>query len=327
MASRKSGLTLLAPVDAPDEIPALARAGATAVYGGVQPAGWPGRALSATQRTFPSAHLQDEDALAGAIRAARQHGLAFHLVLNAPVYPPGRVGDLVSLAARAAAWGATGVIAADLELLRALDRAGTGLAVTLSTLGAFLNREAVGLYRAYGLSTVVLPRHLTVSETASLVAAHPDLAFEAFVLVGRCPNDEALCTFQHTAPDKRWPCELWYRLTAPGGEELAPDHPFVRWHRSWEAADRRLACGLCAVKALKGAGVRGFKVVGRGGPTRAKVDNVRLVAGFLGGEHGPGDGPAAYRARFGRPCHPLTCYYPELFPAQQDAEKPHPWGA
>ncbi len=317
MATRDSGCgqDLLAPVDTPDEIPALARAGATAVYGGIQPAGWTGRAVSATQRTFPSAHFRDEDALASAIRAAREHGLAFHLVLNAPTVPPDRVPELVALATRAKAWGATGVIAADLELLRGLDRAGTGLAVTLSTLGSFLNREALGLYRAYGISAAVLPRHLTLSETASLVAAHPDLAFEAFVLVGRCPNDEALCTFQHTAPDKRWPCEVRYRLTTRDGEEPGPDHPLANWHRSWETADRRLGCGLCAVAALREAGVRGFKIVGRGGPTAAKVDNVRVVAGFLRGEHGPGDGPAAYRARFGRPCHPLTCYYPELFPS------------
>lgn len=296
---------ILAPIDRPEEVAPLAEAGATDLYGGVwAPDGETG--LSATQRTFASAHFAGEAALARAIAEARERGLGFHLTLNAPGYAPERIPGLVALAARAAGWGATGVIAADPGLLAALRDEGLPLVLTLSTLAGALNAETVRFYRRYGVGRAVLPRHLTLAEIASLCRAVPEVEFEAFVLVGACPNEEALCTFQHVSPSKRWPCEIPYRLETARGEPLAAAHPLARWHERWRRADRRLGCGICGVAAWLGAGVRHLKIVGRGGPTEAKVANVRLVTAAARGEIP--NGPTAYRAHFGRACEALTCY-------------------
>ncbi len=307
---------ILAPVDREEEVALLAAAGAHELYGGVQPQGWAGRSISANQRTFASAQFPSEESFARAAAEARAAGTPLHLTLNAPLYDPSDQGDLLALAERATGWGVAGVIVGDLGLLRRLQRAELPLEVTLSTLAGALNRHAVAFFRRFGVSRVVLPRHLTLGEMGALVGAAPDLAYEAFVLVGRCPNEEAYCTFQHSSPEKRWPCEIPYALTGLDAGPLPEGHPLSRWHASWGEADRRLACGLCAIPELTRAGVRHLKIVGRGGPSPAKAANVRLVADFLSGARSREDALAAYQARFGRPCHVLACYFPELHPAR-----------
>ncbi len=311
------GLRIVAPVDRVEEVAAVARAGAAEVYGGVMAPGRGAGAPSATRRTFASAHLADEGRLREAVAEARRAGVGFHLTLNAVPYPPGAYPALLGLAERAAGWGAAGVIVADLGLLIRLAARDLPLVLTLSSVAGAFNRHAVGFYRRFGISRAVLPRHLTLGEQEALVRAHPEVGFEAFVLVGKCPNAEALCTFQHVSPSKRWPCEIPYRLTDPEGRPLAADHPLRRWHEAWRQADRRAGCGVCGIPDWARMGVRFLKVVGRGGPTADKVANVSVVAAFVRGDLGPGDGPATYRRRFGRPCHPLTCYVPERF---QDRE-------
>jgi putative protease len=311
-------LRILAPVDREEEVGPLASAGAHELYGGVQPDGWlrAGRGVSANQRTFSSAQFPSEASFARAAAEARRAGAPLRLALNAPLYDPPDYPELLALAERAAGWGVAGVIAGDLGLLARLSRAGLPLDLTLSTMAGAMNRASLAFYRRFGISRAVLPRHLTLAEMAALVEAHPDVAFEAFALVGRCPNEEAYCTFQHASPSKRWPCEIPYALSDAGGGPLPAGHPLARWHASWRQADRRLACGLCAIPELARIGVRHLKLVGRGGATSAKVANVVLVRAFLAGDRSPHQAREAYVARFGRPCHPLVCYFPELHPAR-----------
>jgi len=313
---------ILAPVDREEEVELLVGAGAHELYGGVQPKTWSGRATSANQRTFTSAQFADEEAFARAAVAARRLGSSLRLTLNAPLYDPADYPDLLGLAERAAGWGVEGIVAGDLGLLARLAAADLGLSLTLSTMAGALNREAVGFYRRFGVDRVVLPRHLGLPEVRDLVRAHPDLAFEAFILVGRCPNEEAYCSFQHTSPTKRWPCEIPYDLTGLDEDPLPDDHPLAAWHRNWSTADRRLACGLCAIPELLAAGVGWLKIVGRGGPSAGKTANVELVRGFAGGERSRADVLAAYEARFGRPCHPLTCYFPGCHPKRLTPPSP-----
>ena len=257
---------ILSPFDRPGEVAALGAAGANELYGGVQPDSWGSAHLSASQRTFADAHFPSEGAFSAAVAEARSAGLPVHLTLNAPLYDPATCQALLGLAERAAGWGVAGVIAGDLGLLTRLQARQLPLELTLSTLAGTWNRHSVTFFRRFGVGRVVLPRHLDLEEMGEIAAAHPDVAFEAFVLVGKCSNAEALCSFQHTAANRRWPCEIPYRLHTADGVPLPEDHPVARHQQRWQNCDRREACGLCAVPELVRRGVRHLKVVGRGGP-------------------------------------------------------------
>ena len=305
---------LLSPVDRTEEVEVLAEAGADELYGGVIPDSWQEGSVAVNRRSFPEAQFPDEHSFALGIKKANALGLPFHLTLNAPFYHPGLHEELLALADRALGWGAAGIIVGDPGLLARLGDRHPEALLTLSTMAGVMNHEAINFFRVPGLARVVLPRHLSLAEMASIVAGTPGFDFEAFILVGKCPNEEAYCTFQHSSPGKRWPCELSYRLYSGETREEADDAlPAVSGRKSWMCADRRMGCGLCALGHLKNLGVKIFKLVGRGGPTRGKVANIKLARKYLALGGGGLDARADYEERFGRRCVREICYFPELF--------------
>ncbi len=153
-----------------------------------------------------------------------------------------------------------------------------------------------------------------------IVASCPQIGFDAFLLVGKCPNTEGLCTFHHSSPERVWPCEIPYRIrpaAQPAAESLLAA---IERQASWSRTDRRHGCGLCAIPALIKAGLSAVKIVGRGAATVQKVRNVALAAEFIELATTLDDftlyrqrAMHAHRRRFGAACHPNVCYYPEFY--------------
>ena len=205
-------LEILSPVDRLEEVELLIDAGADELYAGVAPDSWSDLFVSPNQRTFASAQFVDEAQLAKAIEVAGARSVPLHLTLNAPTYTPEIYSELTALAQRAQGWGVESFIVGDPGLITRLHETDSAMKITLSTMAGTMNRGWLDYYRTLGLYRAVFARHLNIAEMASLVRAGQGLEFEAFVLIGKCPNEEAFCSFQHVSPTKRWPCEIDYRL-------------------------------------------------------------------------------------------------------------------
>jgi putative protease len=147
-----------------------------------------------------------------------------------------------------------------------------------------------------------------------------DLPCDAFLLVGKCPNTEGLCSFHHSSPDKIWPCEIPYQiepLKTPPSSQL---QQAMARQASWADSNRRHGCGLCAIPQLLKAGFDGLKLVGRGAPTARKLINISTTVEFLRLARQMDDfssyrkaAIASHRRIFGVSCNENVCYYPELF--------------
>lgn len=316
-------MKVISPIDNLDEADLLLDAGADELYGGYVPAVWRERfslLASINQRTFAGAQLDSYDELAAVVAKAHARGRTFALTLNAPFYTDEQVPLLLDYVDRAASAGVDGIILADLGLLRLLRRRHPDLEYHASTLAHLMNSAAARFYVDRGVGRVIFPRHLTVAEMAEVTAKLPQVRFDAFLLVGKCPNTEGLCTFHHSSPDRIWPCEIPYRiepLREPASAELqrAMDR-----QAGWADSDRRHGCGLCAIPHLRRAGIFGLKLVGRGAPAAQKVKNVLLAREFIELAAAEEDfdayrrrAVAAHRQRFGAPCSPNVCYYPEFY--------------
>ncbi len=171
-----------------------------------------------------------------------------------------------------------------------------------------------------GIERVVLPRHLTVAEMSAIVAEVNQVSFDAFLMVGKCPNTEGLCTFHHSSPEKIWPCEIPYELKPLNGSGNKFLTAALKSQKSWSTTNRRHGCGLCAIPHLLNAGIHGLKLVGRGAPAVQKCRNINLTRDFirLATETESFSlyrkkAMAAHRERFGSACHQNVCYYPEFF--------------
>lgn len=319
-------MRIVSPVDHFGEAGPLLEAGADELYGGYVPAAWRERfslLASPNQRTFAGAQIDSRDELAAIVALAHAHGATFSLTLNAPYYTDEQLPLLLDYVDEAVSAGIDGVILADLGILRILHRRYPQLEYHASTLAHLMNAGAVSFYSEQGVSRVIFPRHLTTAEMKATVARLPRMRFDAFLLVGKCPNTEGLCTFHHSAPDKIWPCEIPYRIEPLSGSSSASLRGAMLRQGSWAHSNRRHGCGLCAIPELLALGIFGVKLVGRGAPAAQKVQNVLLTRDFLE-LAGQGLEPATYRqrarkahrARFGTPCSPNVCYYPEFYEAE-----------
>jgi putative protease len=314
-------MRVISPVDNLAETADLLAAGADELYGGFVPPQWQERyslLASLNQRTFASAQIATREELAQIITLTHAAGKQFALTLNAPFYSDPQLPLLLDYVDDMVALGVDGLILADLGLLRLLRGRHPHVELHASTMAHISNSGALRFYAAQGVRRAILERHLTVAEMCAIAAAVPEVRCDAFLLVGKCPNTEGLCTFHHVDPRRIWPCELPYRI-----EPVQPPSPELTAamdrQASWATTDRRHGCGLCAIPLLRRGGIDGLKLVGRGAPAAQKVRNLLLTREFLQLADTVTDfteyrrqARTAHRRRFGAGCHPNICYYPEL---------------
>lgn len=316
-------MRIISPVDHLSETASLLQAGADELYGGFVPPEWRegfNLLASLNQRTFAAAQISSETELAEIIRLTHAAGRHFALTLNAPFYSDAQLPLLLDYVDRMVALGVDGLILADLGLLRLLQGRYPTIELHASTMAHISNSGTLRFYAAQGIQRAILPRHLTVREMADIAAAVPEVRCDAFLLVGKCPNTEGLCTFHHASPDRIWPCELPYEISpAEVGEPSPALQAAMARQGSWSRTDRRHGCGLCAIPHLNRSGIDGLKLVGRGAPTAQKVSNILLTREFLNLAEAEPDfdvyrrrAMVAHHTRFGAACHPNICYYPEL---------------
>lgn len=310
---------ILAPVNALSEVEPLLNAGAHWLYGGVIPVEWADRFPSTVllnQRTFASAQFSTMAELRAAVSKTRDYGGAFALTMNAPFYMDEQMPLALELARWAVDAGVGALIVADPGFITRIRDDGVDLPLHLSTMGIAANARSVKLYADLGVTRVILPRFLTLDQISSLAASVPDMEYEAFILVGKCPNIEGICTFVHDSSDQRWPCEWEWDLDDGSGANLPLS---ISQHFSGiRDNDRRDGCGLCALPALKASGVSTFKVVGRGAPLKRKLQLVEHLSLLMGKmpeqpeEAWIEECKGNYTRIYGHSCCEHNCYYPDI---------------
>ena len=319
-------MRVISPIDNLAECQMLLDAGADELYGGYVSPAWQEKfslLTSINQRTFASAQISSSDDLIAILDKIHAGEKTFSLTLNAPFYSDDQLSMIVDYVGEVVAAGIDGIILADLSLLRCLKLNFPDVAFHASTLAHIGNSLAAEVYRDAGVNRMILPRHIPVGEISAIVKACPEAQFDAFLLIGKCPNTEGLCTFHHSSPDRIWPCEIPYEISPVTGEISPEMKRAIAGQLSWSETNRRHGCGLCAIPHLLTAGISGIKLVGRGAPTAQKVANMKLVQEFVDLADSEDDfdryrdlAIRAHNKRFGTPCSPNVCYYPEFYQSE-----------
>lgn len=312
-------MNIITPIDKVEEVKALLEIGVGEFYGGFVPQQWLDRYTlnaSMNQRYFESAQIKTLGDLKYIIDEIHRFGRKFFFTMNGTFYTTPQYEMIAAFLPELKKIGVDGIIAADIGLILLVNRSGLDIPVHISTLGKAYNHKTVEMYGELGIRRIVFPRHLTFDEMKAIEKKCPDMEYDIFMMIGKCPNIEGYCTFQHNSPKKRWPCEIDYEITA--SDEAAGR--FIESQRQWSIIDRRNSCGLCALKKLGDFNVKGLKIVGRGSPMNMKVANVKLLKYALSLlEENLSDTEyyrrikVAYSERFGVACAPQNCYYPEFF--------------
>lgn len=292
------------PVNAANEVAALAAAGAGELYLGYQDAWWVesyGDHDSASRRQG-RANFSTRAELASVVRAARDYGLPLWLALNSRYTEP-QLDYLVHLVADFEAMGGTGVIASDLGLLWRL-REGCGLARCLSILAVAQNAATLRAYQQLGVSRVVLPRFVEPHQAGELLRAVPGLEGESMAFFDKCPWVDGYCRHRHGV--------TYAPREVAGGVDDAPRlYTFDTTYRTHACLGRACTylepypCAACYLSALERAGVGVAKLGGRG---RLLDDRLRALR-FLREAEGlriDEERQALYQRMYGHDC---SCYY------------------
>src|SRR3954454_3643361 len=164
---------ILAPAGDDESMRAAVRAGADAVYFGLQ--GFNARARAANF---------DVAGLAATMRSLHEHGVRGYVTLNTLVFDAELASVEAAVRACAAA-GVDGVIVQDLGVARMVRAIAPALPIHASTQMTCTDAASVELARALGASRVILARELSTDDIAA-IRARTDVELEVFVHGALC---------------------------------------------------------------------------------------------------------------------------------------------
>lgn len=334
-------MKIIAPVDRPEEAQALIDAGADELFCGLSSQTWLGRYTIAavSRRSARIASMASVESLAQTVAIAHAAAVPVCLALNEHYYTQAQHPLLFEYVDLALSAGVDSLIVADPALVLAIRDARPGIDLHLSTGTTVLNSSAARFFQDLGVSRITLERQQTIAEIGAVVRGAPGVESAVFILNGRCPNVDGLCTYDHVQiPGEAYrnACMLACRVRChvepdPGGDagrdEYASVSPVVR-QQIWERVHMDDSpCGVCAIPELSRLGVTHLKIVGRGNPTPRKLADVRFVRSLLTLRASAADADGGFRERarllrshvYRRPCRMVSCYFPELIARERRA--------
>ena len=232
---------LLAPAGSVEAYFAAVKAGADAVYLGLQ-------RFSARER----AENFTLEELCRILPHAREHGVRVYIAMNT-LLTETDLAEAIELLHRVAPLSPAAVIVQDLGLLRIMREFFPGLPVHVSTQAGCASALAAGEFGRLGAERVILERHLRIEEVRE-IAARAGVGVEIFVHGAMCYSYSGKCFFSSYLGGKSGnrgacvqPCRRLYGHT--GGEEAV-----------FSTRDLSLIDSLPELVPL---GIAGFKIEGR----------------------------------------------------------------
>lgn len=192
-------MKILAPVNDPNEVKKIIQEGADELYCGVLSDDWQKKytnIASPNRREWKTANLPGFNELKEVVDIAHGCHVPVYLTLNT-FYSKKQYPFLLEQVEAAKEIGLDALIIADMGLLLTLKKEKTGMDIHIGTGGTTFNSETVKFYEDFGVSRIVLPRHLQVREIEEIVKDNPSMQFEVFILNSGCKNIDGFCTFQH----------------------------------------------------------------------------------------------------------------------------------
>lgn len=263
-------MKIAAPATCAHEVETFAHLGADEFYCGVVAGARPrDEGNFFNRRPTPEGNLFSFAALKDLTDTAHALEKEISFVLNETYVPEAHLPGILASAGQAAEAGVDAFIVADPVVITRLAEAGLPPKLYLSTCGNCFNAAAVSFFLDLGVSRIILPRHMRIDEIRSLCRAYPGVEFEVVALGDPCRWDDGLCTFEHNlhlieGEDRDFcggACSKSFDLDVEN--DRLSEEAKARLRTGYADLSRLRGCGLCALMALKEAGVAVIKTTGR----------------------------------------------------------------
>lgn len=166
-----------------------------------------------------------------------------------------------------------GVIVADLELIRILNKLIPNMPVILSCLACINNSKCLEVYRLPNVKGYCFERNISMQNMQAIIKKNMNLKATAFVS-GNCNNTQMICQlhnlktkiplFKQEGGFGELICENWYCHNQADESVI-----------NLEKINTNNWCALCALHKLRNIGVYALKIEGRGLDLPYKMQKVR----------------------------------------------------
>ncbi len=301
-------MNIMVPLSSTDMLEEFCQAGADEFYFGFYDPSWevifgPFEEINrmssfGAQANFNWKRLEDT------VKQIHAHGKKAYVTLNSAAYSISQLNWMDAYVKKLQLMSIDGIILGSLELVYRLK--GCGVPLTLSTMGGAYNSSIISFYQDLGISRMILPRDMTLSDMKRIVRQFPDIDFEAFLMRNGCKYSDSGCMSYHArkygsmcAMLDQGPCviDIDSAMDALSVREIYANHTL------FTKAFHKEACGLCAVDELMEMGIASVKIVGRADFASSVSKDIRRVRTLI-------DHPGHSRESVADSClYQLNCYY------------------
>ena len=314
-----------------DEYVRYVRAGADECFCGYVPYEWNrryGTVLPLNRREVLGVNVQigSESELRILAALVQKYGRPVHLTFNSLYYTPEQYPLIAEIIEHCKKLEFLSFIIADPALLVYLRQQGISCDIHLSGETAEVNRGMMQVFDSFGIRRLIFHRKNSFADMRAVIAAEREKGsagtqeFEAFVLNEMCQFTGAFCNSLH-CDELGHLCRVPYRL----GNIKRNVASLVEFCQQNECISEssydddgylcgETGCGLCALYALREAGITHLKLVGRGNYVdfmEKDIRNLRRALDILVGS----ETPEQYQKQMKKELFPNgcsgNCYYRE----------------
>ena len=203
-------------------------------------------------------------------RLSRADHVPVAVTFNSTCYAPAHYPAILRMMGELLDMGIQRFILADPALML---RPPEGCRIHVSGEWGEFSRASLDFLRAFHPARLIFHRKVTPEEMRACQSAMPGVEYEAFVLNERCYYTGAMCNSLH-CDEMPHLCKLPWRLGGVSEPlECRQAEPFEPDPDVPGAS----GCGLCAIEALRDAGVTHLKLVGRGNLPERMARDIRFL--------------------------------------------------
>jgi len=319
----------------------LCEAGANELFCGIEPYSWRNRFkdLSINQRTTGANFTKLKD-LEKAISIAHRYKAKVQIAINAFFYLEQQYEMALQIIKDVLDAGADGIILADLALLLKLNKdLLEGKDVIISCGATIFNSAGVKFYKNLGVTRIIFPRAMTITEIKEVVTSDRSMEYEVFIINNLCFFVDGFCAYCKESTDtvkkegksrrpvcvipvSRMPvggCRTHFlrqRISLKDNKQIGAIGQFSFWDKKHIEG-----CGACAIYNFKETGVAHLKVLDRNLPTEEKVKATLFIKRCLDLLRDRHISKTDYiekcrelfKKTFKVECNQYDCYYPSVF--------------
>ncbi len=260
------------PINSSDEVSKLYFAGADELYCGYFDDIWQetfGRHDSISRRQG-MANFTSWNELKKAVAESLNYKMPVNLTLNAR-YTEGQYSFLIDLIEKWISIGGNGIIVRDIGLLSRIKKENldSELQIIVSLLFPVVNQYTVPMLKDFGVSRIVLPRHIDIIEMDNICHEFKEIEFECMVMGDKCRMIDGFCRSIHGES-----CSFVNRDNdfSDIGFFNGCNHLCMQYGQP-----EKDPCAVCKLNELENAGISVGKIGGRGLPLEKRIQWLKFI--------------------------------------------------